>query len=283
MRRVTAALALVALLPLVACAVAADEPPALPSSPVRVATGDARLDFDEEAGIDDKLGPGFRTAVRSGADNCYVDALTRNEHESGEIAFTVKPPAGEGPFLVDLAPTGVIAPELVACVREVFGVFYHYADKERFDAVHGTLTFSPSWITAPAPPTAAVVRGVIDKAYAEDGVVRVVGVHETEISQWVEDSNTVLRSYRYDVDLEFTTDGYEADCQHNGRYKVFSRRPFDWSRWAGHSCESRRLKKGERTRDDATVLYGLSYWPEVAPSWELRSQPGGIRGTTPTG
>lgn len=278
MRRITTALALVALCPFAAACVVAAEAPAGP--PVRVAVGDARLDFEQEAGIDHLLGPAFRTAVRGGADHCYLDALARDEHAAGEIAFVVKPPAGEGPFLVDLAPTGAIGAEVTDCVRKVFGEFYHYADHQRFDAIRGTLTFAPEWITAPALPTAAAVRGVIDKAYAQDDVVRVVGVHETDVSQWVEDSNTVLRNYRYNVDLEFTTDGYEADCQHNGPYKVFSRRPFDWSRWAGHSCESRRHKRGDHAQDDATVLYALTYWPEVAPSWELRGQPGTLRGTT---
>jgi len=275
MRRATTALALVALLAVAPCARAAG--PA--AATIRVPIGDARLDFEEEIGIDAKLGGAFRTAVRSGATNCYVDALARSDGESGEIAFVVAPPPKEGPFLVELAPKGAIGPELVACVREVFGEFYHYESHERFDSIHGTLTFAPEWITAPALPSAAAVRAVVERSYAEDGVVRVVGLRETYTSQWVADSE-VLRSYRYDVDLEFVADGFEADCQHNGPYKVFSRRPFDWSRWAGHSCESRRQKKGERAKDDATVTYGLRYYPTVA-SWELRSQPGAIRGTTP--
>ncbi len=62
MRRATAALALVALLPLaLACVLAADE---RVGPPVRLPVGDARLDFDEEAGLDAKLGEGFRIAVR---------------------------------------------------------------------------------------------------------------------------------------------------------------------------------------------------------------------------
>lgn len=277
MRRDTTALALVALLALAVARARAADPAA--AATIRVPIGDARLDFEEEAGIDAKLGAAFRTAVRSGADNCYVDALARHEGESGEIAFVVEPPPGEGPFLVDLAPKGGIGPELVACVRQVFGVFYHYANHERFDPVHGTLTFAPEWITAPALPAAAAVRAVVERSYAGEGVVRVVGLRETYTSLWVADSE-VHRSYRYDVELEFVADGYEADCQHNGPYKVFSRRPFDWSRWAGHSCESRRHKKGERAKDDATVMYALHYWPAVG-DWELHGEPGAVRGTTP--
>jgi len=277
MRLAPTALALVSLLALVAGRSLGEGDSA--AATIRVPIGDARLDFEEEAGIDAKLGGAFRTAVRSGANNCYLDALARHEGESGAIAFVVEPPPKEGPFLVDLAPKGAVGPELAACVRKVFGIFYHYASHERFDAVHGTLTLAPEWITAPALPAAAAVRVVVERSYAAEGVVRVVGLRETYTSQWVADSE-VLRSYRYDVELEFVVDGYEADCQHNGPYKVFSRRPFDWSRWAGHSCESRRHEKGERAKDDATVMYGLRYYPAVA-SWELRGQPGTIRGTTP--
>ena len=281
MQRPTSALALCVLLAIPgggACA--AEAPAAPPTATIRVPIGDARLDFEEDFGLDEKLGGAFRLGVRSGAENCYVDALAHNAGETGEIAFAVKPPPGEGKFLVDLEARAAIGPDLVACVRKVFGSFYHYADKEPFDAVHGTLRFQPSWITAPALPAAAEVRAVIERSYAEDGVVRVVGLRETWNSQWVDGSSAVFHDYRYDVELEFTTDGYEADCQHNGRYKVFSRRPFDWSRWAGHSCESRRHRKGDPAKDDATVSYRLSIYPAVAASWELRSQPGVIRGTT---
>ena len=156
----------------------------------------------------------------------------------------------------------------------------HRANQEPFDPIHGTLGFSPSWITAPALPVAATVRAVVERSYAEDGIVRVVNLRETGALQWV-DSTEVFRSYRYDVELEFVSDGYEAECQHNGPYKVFSRRPFDWSRWAGHSCESSRHHRGDRAKDEATVGYALSIYPAVATSWELRSQPGAMRGTTP--
>ncbi len=279
MHRLKAPLALVALLTLAAARALAADDVAAPT--IRVPIGDADLDFEEEGGLDEKMGGAFRIGVRSGANQCYVEALARNAGEMGEIAFVVKPPPGEGKLLVDLEAKAAIGPELTACVRKVFGAFHHYrhADEEPFDAIHGTLRFAPEWITAPALPTAAAARAVVERSYAEDGVVRVVDLRETWTSQWG-DSSEVLRSYRYEVELEFTTDGYEADCQHNGPYKVFSRRPFDWSRWAGHTCESRRHQRGDRAQDDAAVLYRLSIYPAVATSWELRSQPGVMRGTT---
>src|ERR1044072_6488447 len=277
MHRVTAPLALVGLLTLAAARAPAAGDAA--AATIRLPIGDTDLHFEEEAGLDEEVGGPFRLGIRSGANNCYVDALAKNAGESGEIAFVVKPPPGEGKLLVDLEAKAAIGPELTACVRKVFGAFHHYANKEPFDAIHGTLRFRPEWITAPALPTAAAVRAVVERSYAEDGVVRVVDLRETWTSQWG-DSSEVLRSYRYEVQLEFTTDGYEAVCQPNGSYKVLSRKPCDWSCWVGHSCESRRHKKGDRAQDDATVLYRLIIYPHVAASWELRSQPGVLRGTT---
>jgi hypothetical protein len=93
-----------------------------------------------------------------GANTCYVEGLRNDPNQKGEIAFVVKPPPGEGRFLVDLETRGSIEKALVACVDEVFGSFYHYTDKLAFDRIVGTLRFEPQWISAPAPPNMTLVR-----------------------------------------------------------------------------------------------------------------------------
>ena len=247
--------------------------PATASAPatVRIPIGDTDLDVDD-MGLEQKMGGAFKLGVRSGANGCYVEALRSDPNAKGEIAFVVKPPPGEGPFLVTLERRGLISDAVVACVERVFGSFYHYTDKEPFDSVEGTLRFAPEWITAPAPPTPEAVRPLLDRRYAPTGTVRIAKATLTSAWDDVERSSSeVLRRYTYDVELVFTANGYEADCHHSGPYKVFSRRPYDASRYAGHSCESHRRKHGDRATDTATVVYHLHYYPSVG-SWEL---PGG--------
>ena len=257
---------LVLPLALAAAACGSPVPGATPPAMIRIPVGGVDLDTDF-AGLDAKMGGAFVPGVRSGARNCYAEALRSDPNERGEIAFVVKPPPGEGPFLVTLEKRGAIGSALVACVEEVFGSFYHYTDKEPFDSVVGTLRFEPEWITAPAPPTPEEVRAVLDRHYPPPRIVRIVKA--TLTGAWDDvDSAEVIRSYNYDLDVVFSANGYEADCQHNGPYKVFSRRPFNYSRYAGHSCEIRVRKAGDHASDTATVVYHLRYYPEVG-NWEL--------------
>ncbi|HET9769093.1 MAG TPA: hypothetical protein VFS60_19775 [Thermoanaerobaculia bacterium] len=246
----------------------ASGPGASAPATVRIPIGDTDLDVDD-MGLEQKLGGAFKLGVRSGANSCYVEALRSDPNAKGEIAFVVKPPPGEGPFLVTLERRGLIGDAVVACVEKVFGAFYHYTDKEPWDQVEGTLRFEPEWITAPAPPTPEAVRPLLDRRYAPTGTVRIAKATLTSAWDDVERSSSeVIRRYAYDVDLEFTANGYEADCQHNGPYKVFSRSPYDASRYAGHSCESHAREAGDHASDTAMVVYHLHYYPSVG-KWVL--------------
>lgn len=251
----------------------ASSPSASAPATVRIPIGDADLDV-ESMQIEKKMGAAFVPGVRGGANGCYVKALRSDPNAKGEIAFVVKPPPGEGRFLVTLKPQGLIDAAVVACVEKVFGMFYHYVDKEPFDSVEGTLRFAPEWITAPAPPTPEAVRPLLDRRYAPTGTVRIAKA--TLRSAWDDverSSSEVLRRYTYDLELVFTANGYEADCQHNGAYKVFSRRPYDASRYAGHRCESHARKAGDHAGDRATVVYHLHYYPSVG-KWVLPGEEG---------
>src|SRR6476660_1182297 len=107
-----------------------------------VPVGDVALDIDRSQ-IDEKMGGAFTLGLRSGANNCYVEALAAAPRQEGSIDFVVKPPPGEGRFLVTLAKKGSLGNGLVGCVRSVFDNFYHYKDKVAFDAIPGTLRFTP--------------------------------------------------------------------------------------------------------------------------------------------
>jgi len=113
-----------------------------------MATGDVAMEVDS-TDRDTNMGDTFFVAVKSGANNCYVDALAKSPGQRGEIAFVVKPPPGEGYFVVTIEAKGSISAALAACVREVFGGFYHHADHPAFDSLKGTLTFVPKMIPVP--------------------------------------------------------------------------------------------------------------------------------------
>jgi len=236
---------------------------------VPIPIGGVHLDTDA-MGLDAKVGVAFLPGIRSGANACYVEALRKDPNQKGEIAFVLKPPPGEGRFLVELEGKGAIDKTLVTCVEKVFGSFYHYANKEPFDRIEGTLRFEPEWITAPAPPTTEEARAALDRTYSPSDVVRISNAVLRTVSEYSDhSSDEVRRSYVYDLDLVFRADGYEADCQHNGPYKVFSSRPYDASRYAGHMCESHPRKAGDRAVDTAIVVFRLHYYPSVPKSWEL--------------
>src|SRR6188472_231117 len=95
---------------------------------ILIPVGDVGLDIDVPQ-IDEKMGGAFVLGVRSGANNCYVESLSAKPGQAGEIAFVVRPPQGEGQFLVTLRSEGTLDPGLVECVRDVFNMFYHYRDK----------------------------------------------------------------------------------------------------------------------------------------------------------
>jgi hypothetical protein len=163
-------------------------------------------------------------------------------------------------------------------VRSVFANFYHYKDKDAFDAIPGTLRFTPETVAAPPPPTEAELRAVLDAQYAAAKVVRVAKAVQSSVSLDAGSSNEFFRRYLYEVDLEFVSDGYEAVCRHFAQYKVFSVRPYT-TRGAGHVCESKAHKAGDHASDTVELTYRLALYPEVGKAWELRG--GGITGTQP--
>ena len=244
----------------------------------QIPVGDAVLDIDEPQ-IDDKMGGAFVLGLRSGSNNCYVEALSAQPGQQGEIAFVVKPPAGEGKFLVTLTAKGRLETGLVECVRQVFGMFYHYDDKTPFDSIPGTLTFTPRTVAAPPLPTEAEMRAALETEYAASKVVRVSNVVLKAESLDSGSSNEVFKRYAYAIDLVFVTDGYESACYHYELYKVFTAGPYR-TPYAGHSCESKPHKAGDHTVDTARLTYSLKLWPEIAAEWELHG--GGITGTVPT-
>jgi hypothetical protein len=242
-----------------------------------VPVGDVALDI-EMAQIDEKMGGAFVLGLRSGAKNCYVEAQAAAPRQEGSIDFVVKPPAGEGRYLVTLDKKGSLGDGLVGCVRSVFGNFYHYKDKVAFDAIRGTLRFTPHTVAAPPAPTEAALRAVLDAQYAAAKVVRVSKAVQSSVSLDAGSSSEVFRRYVYTVDLEFVADGYEAACRHFELYKVFSARPYKTFA-AGHVCESQAHKAADHVSDTVMLTYRLALYPEVGAAWELRA--GGITGTRP--
>jgi len=246
-----------------------------PDLPFRLPVGDVRLDFDDLQ-FAGELGDTFALGLRSGANQCYVQSEI--PLPEGEITFTVKPPPQEGRYQVALEKTGAISDALAACVKGVFGSFYHYADKGPFQPVQGTLTFTPRVIVAPPPPTEAEQRARLDELYRTTAVVRIAKVGLNDVSREAAGSTEFFRRYSYSVDLEFTGAGYEAICQHSGLYKVFSAQPYQ-TPFMGHVCESRAHRAGDHVVDQVQVTYRLVLWPEVGTRWEPLA--GGITGTQP--
>jgi hypothetical protein len=249
-----------------ACARAAAAPAPVA---IRIPVGEARLDSDGD--LEPKLGGAFPLGMRSGANNCYVEALASDDKQRGEITFVARPPRGEGKYLVELEKNGPIGDRLVDCVRRVFDGFYHYTDKEPFDKATGTLRFAPEWISAPAPPGVDAVRAFVEESYDRTKVVRIAKASLRAEMQDVAGSDAqVFHHYLFDVEVEFARDGYEVSCSHNGTYKLFGTRPYQ-SRGAGHVCRNVARKAGERVTDTATVSYSLKYYPEVETTWKLSS------------
>jgi hypothetical protein len=264
-----------------AYALPADEAASAPRADVAtqliVPVGDVALDIDRSQ-IDEKMGGAFTLGLRSGAKNCYVAALAAAPRQEGSIDFVVKPPPGEGRYLVTLDKKGSLSDGLVGCVRSVFNGFYHYKDKVAFDAIPGTLRFTPHTVAAPPAPTAAELRAVLDAQYAAAKVVRVAKAVQSSVSLDAGSSSEVFRRYVYTVDLEFVGDGYEAVCRHYEQYKVFSARPYT-TPYAGHACESKAHKAADHASDTVMLTYRLALYPAVGAAWELRA--GGITGTRP--
>jgi len=162
-----------------------------------VAIGRAQMEVDT-TDLDKKMGAAFSDGMRSAANNCYVESLTENPAQQGEIAFVVKPPPSEGHYLVTLKAAGSISPALVTCVRSVFGNFYHYANKLAFDRVAGKLLFAPELISVPPLPAAAALRAVLDERYARP--VKIVRVTLKGVAHDVEGVE-LFYGYSFDVDL----------------------------------------------------------------------------------
>jgi hypothetical protein len=234
-----------------------------------VAVGDAELEIDL-TGLEEKMGSAFLVGTRSGANNCYIESLAENAAQQGEITFVIKPPPNEGYYLVTLEATGSISPALVACVRSVFGSFYHYANKLAFDRVDGKLLFAPKLIPAPPLPTDAALRSILDERYARQTIVRIVRPTLKRVSQDLE-GDELFRRYYYDVDLAFIANGYEATCHHYETYKVFSTSPYK-TPYAGHACENQVRTIGDHTTDRAVIYFRLTLYPSTAKSWELRGE-----------
>jgi hypothetical protein len=243
---------------------------------VLIPVGDVALDIDVPQ-IDEKMGGAFVLGLRSGANNCYIESLSVKPGQEGEIAFVVKPPAGEGRFLVTVSPKGTLDPELVACVRGIFDMFYHYENKTPFESVPGTLSFTPRTIAAPPLPTEAELRAALDADYAASKIVRVTNVVQKDASL-DDSSNEIFKRYAYEVGLVFVTDGYESACTHYEPYKVFTRGPYK-TPYDGHSCETKPHRAGDHTVDTVRLTYSLKLWPEVGAAWELHG--GSMTGTLP--
>src|SRR5262252_3387173 len=138
-----------------------------------IATGSVSLEIDAPH-PEEVMGPIFVRTVRDRSTGCYINSLMRDPDQHGEVAFSLQPPTGEGSFRVTVESTGTLEPEVVDCVRKTLGGFYHYADKPTFDRLDGRLRYSPRMTAAPEPPTEALVRKMLGRAYAE-GVVKMVG------------------------------------------------------------------------------------------------------------
>jgi len=246
-----------------------DAAPATSGAAFRVPVGDVVLDI-EDPQVDQKMGGAFVLGMRSGATNCLIASLWKEPNQAGAIAFVVKPPPGEGRYLVSLQSGKTISKELAACVQGLFDDFYRYKNKLAFDRLEGTLHFNPRFVDAPAPPADAELRAILDRKYARTAAVSVVKATQTYLSHDADGSTGIFRRYRYDVELEFTTDGYETTCQHFGPYKVFGTGPYT-SPGAGHTCTSTPRRRGEHVRDDAAIDFRLELYPEIAKTWELRS------------
>jgi len=257
---------------------AASAPRADVATQIILPVGDVDLDIDRSQ-IDEKMGAAFTLGLRSGAKNCYVAALAAVPRQEGSIHFVVKPPPGEGRYLVTLDKKGSLSDGLVGCVRSVFNGFYHYTNKVAFDAIPGTLSFTPRTVAAPPAPTEAELRAGLDAQYAAAKVVRIAKAVLSSVSLDAASSTEVFRRYIYTVDLELVSDGYEAVCQHYELYKVFSARPYT-TPYAGHVCESKAHKAADHTSDTVVLTYRLELYPEVGAAWELGA--GGIIGIRPT-
>jgi len=245
-----------------------------------VAIGRARLRVDD-TNLDQKMGLAFGDGMSSGANNCYVDSLMKTPGQQGEITFVVKPPPGDGYYAVALQAQGSISAALVECVRRVFGAFYHYANKGTFDSLKGTLTFVPEMISAPAPPSEAALRAILDEQYSRQGIVRIARSTLKSATQDVEEPEVFRRHY-YELDLEFIADGYEATCRHFQTYKVFGRGPYK-APYMGHQCENRARKRGDHTTDIHEIDLRLTYYPSMAKGWEVRPVSEQHLGTRPGG
>lgn len=253
-----------------ACCAAFDANPALGSeggqSDFMIATGNVRLDLDFSQS-DRLLGGAFATGVRNGAEDCFVNSLMQSPNQTGQIAFSLEPPAGEGPYRITLDSTGTLDVHVIECVRGVLSGFYHYANKPAFKNLPGTLLFTPQMRPAPLPPTETVVRTLVDAAYAKQLVVKVVKF-ELKNTFYRSSDSAIVRYYAYDVELEFIADGYETNCYHGGPYKVFGPAPYR-TQAMGHVCENQPRKIGEHTINQGIVYFRLTYYPSVAKGWQF--------------
>jgi hypothetical protein len=253
-----------------ACCAAFDANPAFGSEggqfDFMIATGDVRLQLDYSQSSDKLIGGAFALGVRNGAASCFINSLMQSPNQTGQIAFSLEPPAGDGPFRITLDSTGTLDAHVVKCVRSALSGFYHYANRPPFKNLPGKLLFTPQMRPAPVPPTETVVRTLVDAAYAKQLVVKVVQfeLKSTSYGTWNPD---LVRSYSYHVELEFIADGYETNCHHGRWYKVFGPAPYS-TRAAGHVCENQPRKIGDHTVDHGVIYFRL-HDRSVAKGWEF--------------
>jgi hypothetical protein len=230
-----------------------------------IATGSVTLDIDVP-NPEKFMGPIFVRDVKDRSTGCYVDSLMRKPDQRGEVAFTIKPPAGEGSFLFTVDAKGTLEPEVVECVRKILGGFYHYAEHPSFDKLNGRLRYEPKMVAAPDPPTEEVVRKMLARSYG-DRVVKMTGF-KLKSTAYDYSPPEVLRRYFYAVDLEFTVDGEESICKHWNTYKVFTQAHYE-NKYDGHSCESHSRKRGDRTSDSGELTFHIPYEPAMGRGWML--------------
>jgi hypothetical protein len=105
---------------------------------------------------------------------------------------------------------------------------------------------------------------VVAQRYAKEGVVKVVDFHVDGVVHHLS-SPSFLRRYSYGLQLEYLTAGWEADCQHNGRWKVLSRERHQ-NDGAGVMCTDTEHAAGDRVADGGSINFTLTSRGWEAPN-----------------